>query len=51
MQEELEVKVKVGNGLGYRSSAGLLEGWLGKSKVKGENFAKDMGWARFLFKK
>ena len=39
----LEVKVKVGNGLGYRSSAGLLEDWLGKSKVKEENCAKDGG--------
>ena len=39
----LEVKVKVGNHLGYRSSAGLLEGWLGKSKVKGGDCAKDKG--------
>ena len=37
----MEVKINDGNGLGYKSSAGLLEGWLGKSKVKGGNFAKD----------
>ena len=30
-------------GLGYKSSVGLMEGWLGKSKVKGEVYAKDKG--------
>ena len=29
--------------MGYKSSAGLMEGWLGKSKVKGEVYAKDKG--------
>ena len=37
------VKVNGGRGLGYKSSAGLMEGWLGKSKVKGEVYAKDKG--------
>ena len=35
--------VNGGRGLGYKSSAGLMEGWLGKSKVKGEVYAKDKG--------
>ena len=38
-----EVKVNGGRGLGYKSSAGLMEGWLGKSKVKVEVYAKDKG--------
>ena len=37
------VKVNGGRGLGYKSSAGLMEGWLGKSKVKVEVYAKDKG--------
>ena len=37
------IKVNGGRGLGYKSSAGLMEGWLGKSKVKGEVYAKDKG--------